>query len=130
MNKRKITFALGIVYGLYLFAFAFCCLALSIAIAMVTDINVVFTIYVFPVLGVLTIIAACISKKSIIATRVILTISTVAYIATLIFFATIGLFKEATLFAVLFIVFAILGIVATVFSYLTKNDKVQSEIKE
>lgn len=130
MNKRKITFALGIVYGLYLFAFAFCCLALSIAIAMVTDINVVFTIYVFPVLGVLTIIAACLSKKSIIFTRVVYTISTIAYLAMIILFIVVGLYAEITFMTAMFIVFAIFGIVLTVISYLVKKEEIQIEIKE
>lgn len=130
MDKRKVTLLTSVVFGLYLIAFAVVCFALSIAVAIVTDIDFTFTMFLFPVLGVSTIIGACISKKSIILTRVILTISTAAYIATLIFFATVGLYKEISVISILFIVLAVLGIVATVFSYLTKNDKVQSAIKE
>lgn len=125
MIKNKATVTLGVIFGLYLIAFAFFCLAISIVIAIAKDIDFTFTLYVFPVLGIATIIGACVLKKCVVATRVIYTISTVAYVATLIFFATAGLYSEVSLLPMLFIVLAVVGIVATVFAYLVKNEKIE-----
>lgn len=127
MNKRKLSSALGVFFGLYLIGFAICCFAISIILAIAKDIDFTFTMFMFPVLGIATIVGACVLKKSILATRIIYTISTVAYVATLIFFAVMGLYKEISLIPVLFIVFAGLGIVATVFAFLTKNKNVKND---
>lgn len=126
MDRKKATVTLGVIFGLYLVAFAFFCFVISIAIAIAKDINFTFAMFVSPVLGVATIVGACLLKKCVIATRVIYTVSTVAYVATLIFFATVGLYSEVSLWPILFIVFAVLGIAATVFAYLVKTEKTET----
>ena len=86
--------------------------------------------FVFPVLGIATIISAFLSKKAIITTQIIYLISTIAYIAMLIFFAVIGLYKEVSIIVVVFFIFAILAIVATIFAFLSKNTLSKNESNE
>lgn len=121
MNKQKSTLIMGVIYGLYLIGFAVCCFAISIVLALAKNIDLTFTMFVFPVLGIATIVGAIISKKSILATRIIYLISTIAYVATILFFAITGLFSEISVASIVFIVFAVLGIVATTFAFLTKQ---------
>lgn len=130
MNKRKTSLVLGVVFGLYLIGFAICCFAISIVLAIAKDVDLTFTMFAFPVLGVTTIVGACFSKKSIVATRIIYLISTTAYVGTLILFVIMGLYSELSLLPVLFIVFAGLGITATVFAFLTKNENTKNDVIE
>ena len=130
MEKRKTATVLGVIFGLYLIAFAFCCFVLGIVIAIAKNIDFTFTMFVFPVLGIATIISAFLSKKAIITTQIIYLISTIAYIAMLIFFAVIGLYKEVSIIVVVFFIFAILAIVATIFAFLSKNTLSKNESNE
>lgn len=130
MNKQKLTLIMGIIYGLYLFGFAVCCFSITIVIALATNIDLTFTMFVFPILGIATIIGAIISKKSILTTRIIYLISTIAYIATILFFATTGLFNEISAASIVFIVFAIFSIVATTFAFLTKQTNMQPSTQQ
>lgn len=126
MVKRKLTLISGIIFGLYLIGFAAISFVLSVVIAIAKDIDLTFMIFVFPVLGIATVVGACVYKKSIIVTRIIYTISTIAYIAALVFFGIMGMYQKVSLITVLFFVFAILGILMTIISYLIKIEKINS----
>lgn len=130
MNKKKLAGVLGVLFGLYLIAFAVCCYVISIVLALAKDIDFIYSIFVFPVLGIATIVGAILLKKSRIFTRIIYTISTISYIGVLIFFAIVGLFNQMSWAIILFGLFAIIGIVATTFSYLIKEESTQIQTNE
>lgn len=123
MKKRTSAIIFGVLFGLGMIAYAYFSFIIAIVVSLKFEIDLTPAIFAFPVLGIATIIGACLIKKSVLVTRIIYCISTLFYIASQIFLFSIGLFSEFSLTMLLFILLMIIGILATIFAFLTKTQQ-------
>ena len=121
MTKRTFAVVLGVLFGIYLMAFAYFSFVMSIVISLKFDINLSFTIIAFPVLGVATIVGACLTKKCIMYTRVIYTLSALCYVSYIVLLFAVQVFSEFSVTMLVFIAFVIISIIATILVFLTKK---------
>ena len=121
MAKRTTVIILGVLFGLYLMAFTYFSFVMGIVISLKLDIDLSFTIIAFPVLGLATIIGACFIKKHVWISRITFSISTVFYVAYQVFLFTSNIFSEFNFIMLIFITFALIGIAATIISFITKS---------
>ncbi len=121
MTKRTFAVVLGVLFGIYLIAFAYFSFVMSIVISLKFDINLSFTIIAFPVLGVATIVGACLAKKCIMYTRIIYTISALCYVSYIVLLFAVQVFSEFSVTMLVFIAFVIISVIATILVFLTKK---------
>ena len=116
MKKTIATIVLGILFGAALGGLAYLSIFVGWALAAAGHEWFVYGLYVFGAFAVSTVVGACLAKKNIVVTRVLLTIPLVVTIASLVF-ALIQLgFNTIFLF---FIGAIVLGLVSTILAYTT-----------
>lgn len=121
MTKKIFSIVLGVLFGIYLIAFAYFSFVMGIVISFKFDIDMTFTIIAFPVLGVATIVGACLIKKCITYTRIAYSLSTLFYVAYIILLFALQLFSEFNAMMLVFIAFIIISITATILAFLIKK---------
>lgn len=127
MKKTIATIVLGILFGAALGGLAYLSIFVGWALAAAGHEWFVYGLYVFGALAVSTVVGACLAKKNIVVTRVLLTIPLVVTIASLVF-ALIQLgFNTIFLF---FIGAIILGLVATIFAYKTPRNATETTTEQ
>lgn len=127
MKKTIATIVLGILFGAALGGLAYLSIFVGWALAAAGHEWFVYGLYVFGALAVSTVVGACLAKKNIVVTRVLLTIPLVVTIASLVF-ALIQLgFNTIFLF---FIGAIILGLVATIFAYKTPKNATEATTEQ
>ena len=127
MKKTIATIVLGILFGAALGGLAYLSIFVGWALAAAGHEWFVYGLYVFGALAVSTVVGACLAKKNIVVTRVLLTIPLVVTIASLVF-ALIQLgFNTIFLF---FIGAILLGLVSTIFAYKTPRNATETTTEQ
>ena len=128
MKKHNLTMVFGILFGLALVPIAYLSLVLGITLAFSGEEFFAYLPYVFAVLAVMSIIASCFARKNIWVSRVVLLLSTLVLISAIIYLLTKEVLTEGVVLFVVYIVVALLGIIATTFAYLAKpkNRKIEN----
>lgn len=121
MKNHKLTMILGTIFGITLLPVAYLCLVVGIVLAFKNMGGFSVMFYIFAGLAIATIVCSLLAKKTILASRIALTTSTTALIATIIFLLAVGL--DSIGIIAIFGAFTILGIIATIESYLAKSQK-------
>ena len=123
MKKNTAVLILGIMFGILLLPMAYINLVVGLALAFANNSWFALTCYVYIGLGIITIIGSAFARKQIIVCRIILSISNIIHLALIIYLFVVGLFVESFLFAIIYITVAIIGIIALILSFITKNRK-------
>ena len=130
MKYNNLTIGFGIAFGLGMLPLAYLNLALGIVLAFAGKGDFSIMIYVFAVLGVLTIISSCFAKKCIWVPRVINTLAVLTLLGTVIYLAVCEVLLANILLAVPYVFVLIIGLLSAVFAWLAKQIKKQSVTTE
>ena len=121
MKSKKPIVALGIIFGLTLFGIAYLSLVYGVIISLAykLDLFAYVMMYGFGVLGIITIIGACLALKNIKATRVMLTIPLVLLLAVFVFLLIIV--PGFSPLVLLYVADFVIGLIPTILAFKYKE---------
>ena len=85
MTKKVFSIVLGVLFGIYLIGYTYFSFIMGVVISLKFKIDITFIIFAFPILGIITIVGAGLTKKNIVLTRIFYSISTLFYLAFQVF---------------------------------------------
>lgn len=128
MKKNTAAMVLGIIFGLGIAGLGYfnIFLALIASLAKKGDF-IAYFIYIYPALGVISIVGAAFARKNIVTTRIMLLIPNVVHIALIAYTSIIGALTANILLFALYVFVAIFGIISLLLALSAKNrDNYQS----
>ncbi len=127
MKFNKLSLAFGILFGVSLFPLAYISLILGLVLAFSGGGDNSIFMYVFAVLGALTIIASCFAVKKVWVTRIVNTLSTLVLIGNIVFLIIKGILLTNIIFALIYVAVLVLGLLSTIFAWLGKTRRLKPE---
>ena len=121
MKKNTAAMIFGIIFGIALLPLAYLNLVLGIALAFAKNGWFGYTVYIYPIMGIIAIIGAAFARKKIKVTRIMLAIPNLIHLAVVIYTSCIGLLTNSLLLFAVYAIVAILGILALLLSFLAKD---------
>lgn len=121
MKKNTASMALGIIFGIALLPLAYFNLVLGIALAFVKNSWFGYTVYIYPIMGILAIVGAAFARKKINVTRVMLLIPNLIHLAVIIYTCCVGILAADFLLFAMYAGVAVFGILALVLSFMAKD---------
>ena len=130
MTKKVFSIVLGVLFGIYLIGYTYFSFIMGVVISLKFKIDITFIIFAFPILGIITIVGAGLTKKNIVLTRIFYSISTLFYLAFQVLLFTLNIYSQFSVTVLLFIAFALIGIAATIHSFTIKNCKIANQTQQ
>ena len=121
MKKNTAVLILGVIFGVALLPMAYINLVFGLVLAFANNSWFALTCYVYIGLGIATIICSAFARKKIIVSRIMLAIANIIHLVLIIYLFAVGLFIKSFLFAIIYIVVAMIGIVALMLSFSVKS---------
>ena len=122
MKKNTAAMVFGIIFGLGIAGLGYfnIFLALIVSLAKKGDF-ISYFIYIYPALGVVSIVGAAFARKNIVVTRIMLLIPNVVHIAIIAYTSIIAALTANMLLFALYAFVAVLGIISLLFALTAKN---------
>ncbi len=123
MKKNTITMVLGILFGISLIPLYYFHAVMSLVVGLAGkgfDL-LAYMIYIYPVCGLISIVGSAFARKNVKVTRIMLLIPNLLHILVVAYFMAIGVLFHASWIGIMYIIIAVLGILALVLSFLAKN---------
>jgi hypothetical protein len=120
MKFNKLSLGFGIAFGVTMLALTYLNIVLGIVLAFLgVDTGVL--VFLYPILGVATIIASILTLKNVWVARIVNLISALAVLATVVLYGVVGLLSKAFILVLLYIISFVIGLISVIFAWKAKN---------
>lgn len=126
MKFNKLSLGFGLAFGITLLPLTYLNIMLGIVLAF-AGLDIGFTLILYPVMGLATIIASILALKNVWVTRIVNMLSSLMVLATIILFAIYGLLESGFLLVLLYFISFVIGLLSVVFAWIAKNKKKEIE---